>query len=124
MSLNKQIGTRELAAVLIDLPGAHAEASARLSEVIAAVRDTGKPGALTLTLKISLGKLNESMIEVVPLVGAKVPRRALPGEYFFPTDAGDLSKNDPNRLDFFGESIRPEFVADIVTDPIKEAPIE
>lgn len=122
MADKKKPEVREIAAYLIDLPAAHAEASAKLNEVINAVRDTGKAGSLTLKLKVSVGKLNESMIEVLPDVTAAIPRRALRGEYFYPDEDNNLTKDDPSQL-WRGDKIReaPTFV-DLSTGEVKEAP--
>lgn len=122
---------REYAAILVELPQAHAEATAELAKVIAAVRDTGKAGALNVQFKVTVGKIDESTIEIVPLVKSVIPRQALKGGVFYEDADGNPTKEDPSQL-WRGEDIRsaPTFRDDNVTanartgevHDIKEAP--
>jgi len=113
---------RDYAAVLLDLPSAHTDASEKLHELIAAVRDTGKGGTLAVTFKVTVGKLNDETVEIVPDVTVKVPKWPLRGGVFYPDDDGRPSKDDPSQL-WRGDEIRdaPTFI-DAQSGEIKEAP--
>jgi len=89
---------RDYAAVLLDLPDAHTDASQKLHDLIEAVRDTRKGGTLTVTFKVAVGKLNEETIEIEPDVTVKLPKWPLRGEVFYPDKHGNPSKEDPSHL--------------------------
>lgn len=113
---------REYAAVLCDMPQAHAVATDALNKLIAGVRDTGKAGTLAVKFKVSVSKLNESMIEIQPDVAISIPKQALRGAGFYPDENNNITKDDPSQL-WRDEDIRsaPAFV-DLSTGEIKEAP--
>ena len=75
-----------------------AELSEELRKVVAAVRETGKAGALTLTLKVvpaSRGATDVLMIE--SQVKAKLPERERGRTVFYATDDNQLVRNDPKQ---------------------------
>ena len=107
--------------VLMDLPGAQLEASARLQDVIDAVRDTKKPGEITFTLKVSVGKVDAQTIELLPVVKTTIPKHALKGGVFYADDNGKPTKEDPAQL-WRGDDIKSAPTFQASTEPIKEAP--
>ncbi|MCW5981970.1 MAG: hypothetical protein KIT09_28050 [Bryobacteraceae bacterium] len=75
-----------------------AELSEALRNVVAAVRETGKAGALTLTLKVvpaSKGAADVLMIEAA--VKAKLPERDRGRTVFYATEDNRLVRNDPKQ---------------------------
>ncbi|MDB5458121.1 MAG: hypothetical protein JWP92_3706 [Caulobacter sp.] len=73
------------------------ELTERLSEVTAAVKETGKAGTLTLKLKISPRKGDSYQVTMAASVESKIPRDDLPEGVFFITEDGGLVRNDPNQ---------------------------
>lgn len=112
---------RDYAAVLMDLPGAHLDATVKLNELVAAVRDTRKGGVLTVKLKVTVGKLDESTIEIQPDVILSAPKQPLRGGVFFPDENNNPSKDDPSQL-WRGDDIRSAPTFSDATDDVKEAP--
>ncbi|MFF0816603.1 hypothetical protein ACFYVR_15850 [Rhodococcus sp. NPDC003318] len=82
----------------------HDELTTQFHEVLAAVKDTGKVGSITLTLKISKQK-KTSMIEISDDVKAKVPQLDRPAQVWFLDGNGNPTRNNPEQLAF--ESIAP-----------------
>ena len=75
-----------------------AEALATTAEEVVA---TGRPGTVTLTLKISTENQGDPMVIVRETIGRKAPCRDPKGAYFFALD-GDLHHDDPRqtRMEF------------------------
>lgn len=98
---------RPFADVLVELSGGrtHTELSEQLHELIARVRDTGKKGSLTLTITVSRVKnAAENTLTVSDDVRAKLPAHDRNVSVFFADADGNLSRKDPNQLEF--ESLR------------------
>jgi ribosomal protein S28E/S33 len=69
-----------------------------LSEVVKAVRETGKTGSLTLTLKVQmLNNRDENAVKITPAVKSKLPELAPYETIMFSTGDGDLLRDDPNQ---------------------------
>lgn len=73
----------------------HNLAGEKLHELVAAVRDTGKKGSLTLTLSIEA--MDEDTLVTVIDVATKVPKPPSKAAVFFVTDDGNLSRSDPKQ---------------------------
>lgn len=74
------------------------EATDLVTQVVAAVRETGKSGSLTVTLKFNPPRKGGiSYIEVVDEVSAKIPKPDQQASIFFPTADNGLSKQDPRQ---------------------------
>lgn len=72
-----------------------------LEELMAAIRDTGGKGDLTLKLPF---KVNDAgQIECVPQVTLKRPQRPIGTGIFFVSEEGRLTRRDPAQDDFFDE---------------------
>lgn len=98
---------RPFADVLIELSGGrtHTEMSEQLHDLIARVRDTGKKGSLTLTITVSRMKnASENTLTVTDDVKAKLPAHDRKVSVFYADADGNLSRKDPNQLEF--ESLR------------------
>jgi len=91
------------------------ELTAQLREVVARVRDTGRPGALSLTLKVkraSKGAGNTLVIE--DDIKVKLPVAEKGETILFATDDGDLQRNDPRQPKLTGLD-KPNPVVPITT---------
>lgn len=98
---------RPFADALIELSGGrtHTELSEQLHQLIAAVRDTGKKGSLTLTITVSRMKnASENTLTVTDDVKAKLPAHDRNVSVFYADANGNLTRRDPNQLAF--ESLR------------------
>ena len=76
------------------------ELGVELNALVAAVRATGKPGSLTLTLKVkpaSAGDITTLMI--TDLIAAKAPRGERESTVFFSDANNDLLRRDPRQAE-------------------------
>lgn len=87
---------------MLDHGAAHAEASRALHDLVAAVRDTGKGGTMTITLKLGPLKGNVDQLVVAAQVAAKPPKSEPAAAIFYVDDAGNLVRNDPRQLELDG----------------------
>ena len=74
------------------------KASEELHALVAAVRDTGKKG--TLTLKISLSAMDDTTLVALVDVVSAPPKHPEKSAVYFATKDGNLSREDPNQLKF------------------------
>lgn len=112
---------RPFADALIELSGGrtHTELSQQLHDLIAAVRDTGKKGSLTLTISVSRMKnASENTLTVTDDVKAKLPAHDRNVSVFYADANGNLTRRDPNQLEF--DHLREVPAAPITADT-KEA---
>lgn len=79
----------------------HDELTETLAKVVAAVAETGKPGALQLTLKVSPAKGVDGMVRVDDDVKSKVPALDRGASLFFVTEGGGLSQEHPGQTSIF-----------------------
>lgn len=87
-----------------------------LSGVIAACRDSGKPGEVVLKLKITPQKVHDyetPQIEVADSINSRLPKRSVMPSRFFLTDDNAPVRRDPNQEEF--SSLR-EVPTDTSTD--------
>lgn len=76
----------------------HDELSKELHELIAAVTDTGKPGVITLQIKVEPAKKTRgNMLVLADHVQVKKPTAERDVSYWFITPDGNLSKDDVNQ---------------------------
>jgi hypothetical protein len=78
-----------------------AQADTRLNELIDAIHETGGNGNLTITFPFKTNKSGQ--IECTPAIAIKKPRPVLGTGIFYATDAGRLSRRDPNQGDMLDE---------------------
>lgn len=111
--------TRPFADVLMDLDGGrvHSELSNALQQLVAAVADTGKKGAIGFTLTLSPSK-SEAPFEAVPAVVLKAPQPNRRASLFYADDDMNLVRRDPHQQELPG--LR-DITSDPTTRPIREA---
>lgn len=80
--------------------GAVTDASNDLAEVIKGVRKTGRPGELTIKLKVRAHADGET-ITIEDVVTPKVPRKATKATSFFDAEDGTLTRDNPNQPEMF-----------------------
>lgn len=75
-----------------------AELTEELSELIKAVRDTGRTGSLTLKLNVKMHSArDENTVIITPSVSKVKPKLDLAPSIMFSTADGDLLRNDPDQ---------------------------
>ena len=75
-----------------------AELTEELSELIRAVRDTGRAGELTLKLNVKMHSArDENTVIITPSVSNRKPKFDLAPAIMFSTAGGDLLRNDPDQ---------------------------
>lgn len=79
------------------------DASKKLAEVIQAVKATGKPGEVTLTIKITPDKTDDRIFTLKPSVKCKVPEKGYAEGHVFLAPDGRITKEDPAQLDMLEE---------------------
>ncbi|MBF0165550.1 MAG: hypothetical protein HQM01_13800 [Magnetococcales bacterium] len=75
------------------------ELDTRLRELVQAVRESGKPGQLTLVLKITPSKGLDDVLNVTDAVTAKIPEHDRGASLFFATPDNTLVRNQPRQRD-------------------------
>jgi hypothetical protein len=80
------------------------EAATRLAELVAAVKETGKKGRLTVTIQVEPFKGNDEIVKVSGAVDLRAPKAEAPTSIFYQDDDGNLTRNDPNQLPMITES--------------------
>lgn len=71
------------------------ELTTKVYEIVRAVRETRKPGALSLKVKIS--PTGRGSVELDAKVDATIPEHDRPTTTFFMSHDGTLLRNDPNQ---------------------------
>jgi hypothetical protein len=78
----------------------HGELSEQLHELLQAVKETGKAGALTVRIDIKpAAKGNAEQVVVSDTSSVKKPQAARPESVFFLDDDGNLSRSDPRQTE-------------------------
>jgi len=101
------IETNPAIALLAQLDGGRVvtDLAEKYPQVVEAVKRTGRPGELTLKLKIAPdGKGDVQTVEVHGKVVPNIPTPVRRGTVFFVTEDNQLSRQDPNQkeIDFAG----------------------
>src|SRR5438067_1695194 len=95
------MSTQAFAVFLQDLRDgrAHAEMSAGLADLLAAVKDTGKGGSITFQLKVKPGARGRDVDKVVITDNVKVdlPKPERGEDFFWVNDDNQLSRNHPRQ---------------------------
>lgn len=93
-----------------------AELTEALADVIKAVRETGKKGAVTLTLNCSmLNTRDENTMKVTPKVTRTIPELDRADTIMFSTADGDLLRDDPAQT---------QLDLKVIEQPAQPAPIK
>lgn len=99
------------------------ELADELRKLVGKIRDTGKAGSITLTLKISPVDGDTNVLSVNDEIKVRAPEHTRQGSLAFPDAVNNLSRHDPNTMPLFDEDLRtPEPEYDPRTGEIKEAP--
>lgn len=80
------------------------EATTKLAQLVAKVVETGKGGALTVTLNVRPQKNDSGQVVISTTVSSKLPEAGLPDAIFYVDGEGDLVRNDPTQREMFGEA--------------------
>jgi ribosomal protein S28E/S33 len=83
------------------------QATRLLAEVVRAVDETGKPGELTIKLKVKPEKGGGSQKVIQAEIKAKKPEGDIPEAVFFSDPGGDLHRSDPQQSELFSEASKP-----------------
>ena len=79
----------------------HEELSTGLHDLVEAVKLTGKKGSLTFTVTVApIDKGHTEQLRVTDAVVIKAPRGDRASSIFFTDQAGNLTRRDPNQLEF------------------------
>lgn len=70
-------------------------ATQRLREIVQACRETGKKGAIKITLGINVAA---GIVEIKASISTTKPEPALPGACYYATNEGGLVDEDPRQL--------------------------
>lgn len=79
-------------------------ASRELNECVRRVDETGKPGEVTITLKIKPEKGGGSQKTITAGVKSKMPQPDIPEAVFFSDAEGDLHRADPKQNEMFTDA--------------------
>ncbi|MDN5669911.1 MAG: hypothetical protein L0G87_16115 [Renibacterium salmoninarum] len=93
---------RPFADFLIEQAATHGELSDGLHDVIAAVESTGKPGTVTLTVKVEPDKQIAGTFRISDSVKISAPKHDRPRRIYYKDRAGNLSRTDPNQKELPG----------------------
>lgn len=102
----KDAEQRPFASVLHELNKGrtHIQLGDELRAVLAGVRETGKPGSLTLRLDVKTLSGNEDGVTITAKIGSKVPVFESPSSIFFLDDDLNLNRNPVNQPSIFEEA--------------------
>jgi hypothetical protein len=85
----------------LDDGGVAYELAAAMDRVLAAVKETGKSGAVALKLKVKPSpELGADVVIISADIAATEPKKRHPGMHRFVTEDGRLAKDDPRQLMF------------------------
>jgi hypothetical protein len=96
-------------------PGTEQELTAAVREVVAAVKETGKGGSISLKLSITPIDGNVNVLSVNDAISKTVPQHDRKGSMVFPTSDNDLVRESPTSMPLFGEP-GDEDVKDVPAD--------
>lgn len=98
---------------------AHGELTDQLHALIEAVRDTGKAGTLTYTVKVEQLKDDETMLRITDKIAAKLPEHDRPKRLYWVDAHGNPTRENPHQPAFEGlqvledpEPARPQPITD------------
>ncbi|MFI6910139.1 hypothetical protein ACIBKY_53425 [Nonomuraea sp. NPDC050394] len=92
--------TRPFAAILQEIRAGEVadQAAALMQDLVAAVREHGKKGELTLKIVVEPMKGNEDALAVSGDVTLKAPKAPPRAAIFFADDSGNLLRDDPRQI--------------------------
>ena len=78
----------------------HDELGDALYDLVARVKDTGKKGAVTLTVVVEPVKKDDRLVVVSDKLTLKLPEHDRPAGYWFVGPDGNLQRDDPDQMTF------------------------
>lgn len=78
----------------------HDELGEGLHDLIGRVKDTGKSGSISLTIKVEPMKKDDRMVVVSDKIAIKLPEHDRPAGVWFTDHDGNLTRNDPDQMSF------------------------
>lgn len=79
----------------------HEEMGEGLHQLVARVLETGKTGTISLTIKVKpMEDSDESPLLITDEIKLRLPEHDRKASIFYTDKAGNLTKRDPNQLDF------------------------
>mgnify|MGYP000216820846 CR=1 FL=1 len=92
----------------------HSEMSAKLTELIEAVRATGRGGEITLVIKVKPATRGDvDKVTITDDVRLKLPAPDRKTDIFWLTDAGELSRNHPRQGDLDLKTVAKPALGDL-----------
>lgn len=98
---------------------AHGELTDQLHALIEAVRDTGKAGTLTYTVKVEQLKDDETMLRITDKIAAKLPEHDRPKRLYWVDAHGNPTRENPHQPKLSGlelvedhQPVRPQPLQD------------
>lgn len=82
--------------------GLHNEASEELQTVVKSVKETQKPGSLTITIKVEPAKDDEDSVVLSDTLKVNAPRPSTKPSRWFTDDHGNVSRTNPRQESFSG----------------------
>lgn len=76
------------------------------TDLVRAVDETGKPGELTIKIKVKPEKGGGSQKTLAISSTPKIPKQDIPEAVFFSDSAGNLHRSDPQQSEMFTDTAR------------------
>ena len=80
----------------------HDELGEALHTLVARVKDTGKAGSVSLTVRVEPMKKDDRLLVVSDKIAIKLPEHDRPSGVWFVGKDGNLQRDDPDQLSFDG----------------------
>lgn len=104
-------------------PKTNVEMSEELQKLVAAVKDTGKQGSITLTITLKPVDGTTDVLGVHDAIKVSKPERTRLGSLAYPDKNNNLSRTDPNTMPLFDDAdLIRDMGADASTGEVKEPP--
>lgn len=100
MAETNETEVRDFASFLLDRPKTHAELGEALHDLLARVIDTGKAGTLSFSVTVKPFEGDVTQIQVNDEIKLKLPEHDRKPSIFYPDGKGNLTRTDPNAMDF------------------------
>lgn len=81
----------------------HDELGEGLRDLVARVKDTGKKGSVTLTVKVGLLDKDPNILVISDEIKLNLPEHDRKASIFYTDPNGDLTRNDPNQLTIYDD---------------------
>jgi hypothetical protein len=101
-------------------PKTNRELSEELNNLVGAVKDTGKPGTVTLTITIKPVDGSTNVLAVHDVIKVKKPEHNRLGSLAYPDIKNNLSRTDPTTMPLFEDDDIRDAGADPSTGEIKD----